>query len=120
MATTAHSDILGELDRVLRARRAADPAQSYVASLYARGLNKVLEKLGEEAVEVILAARDNEHGGAPEALISEVADLWFHSLVLLAQQDLSSGAVLECLAQRFGLSGLEEKAARERGAGPAG
>jgi len=112
MPPETQSDILAALDQVLQQRRRADPDSSYVAGLYARGLNKILEKVGEEAVEVILAARDNERGEAAEALIGEVADLWFHSLVLLAQQDLSSQQVLDCLAQRFGLSGLEEKARR--------
>jgi phosphoribosyl-ATP pyrophosphohydrolase len=125
MAMTAQADILAALDRVLAERRAADPESSYVASLYARGLNRILEKIGEEATEVILAARDHaeatRHGATPEAqgaleaaLIGEVADLWFHSLVLLAQRDLSSQQVLDCLAERFGLSGHEEKAARGR------
>lgn len=116
---TAGGRVLEALDDVLRERRAADPAQSYVASLYARGLNRILEKVGEEAVEVILAARDNEHGEAPEALVGEVADLWFHTLVMLSQQNLGSADVLDCLAARFGLSGIEEKAAR-RGATVAG
>jgi len=110
--TSNSEDILERLDHVLRERRGADAQQSYVASLYARGLNKILEKVGEEAVEVILAARDNEQGQASEALVGEVADLWFHSLVLLAQQDLSSRQVLDCLAERFGLPGHEEKARR--------
>jgi phosphoribosyl-ATP pyrophosphohydrolase len=117
MAAAGETDILAALDRVLRERRDADPESSYVAGLYARGLNKILEKVGEEAVEVILAARDNEQGTAADALIGEVADLWFHSLVLLTQQGLSSQQVLDCLAQRFGLSGLEEKAARVAGTG---
>ena len=116
MDQTASKDLLAELDRVLAARRSSDPGTSYVASLYARGLNRILEKVGEEAIEVLLAARDNEDGQAPEALIGEVADLWFHSLVLLAHQDLSSQQVLDCLAERFGLSGLEEKARRQRSA----
>lgn len=104
--------ILEALDRVLRDRKAADAGSSYTASLYAGGLNKILEKVGEEATEVILAAKDNETGGNAEPLIGEVADLWFHTLVLLAQQDLSSAEVLQCLNGRFGLSGHDEKAAR--------
>lgn len=107
-----HAAILEALDRVLRERKDADAADSYVASLYARGLNKILEKVGEEATEVILAAKDNGGGEGAEAVVSEVADLWFHTLVLLAHQNLSSGEVLDCLDKRFGLSGHDEKAAR--------
>jgi phosphoribosyl-ATP pyrophosphohydrolase len=106
------TDTLTSLDRVLRDRRGADPASSYVAGLYAAGLNKMLEKVGEEATEVLLAAKDNADGQGASALVGEVADLWFHTLVLLAAQDLSSQDVIEELAGRFGLSGLEEKAAR--------
>lgn len=110
--------ILEALDAVLRERRDADATESYVASLYAKGLNKILEKVGEEATEVILAAKDNTGGREAEgtgadALIGEVADLWFHTLVLLAQQGLSSQDVLDCLDTRFGLSGHAEKAARD-------
>ena len=110
-------DILKQLDGVLQARRDADPSASYVAGLYAAGLNRILEKVGEEATEVVLAAKDNADGNASAALVGEVADLWFHSLVLLAQQELSSQDVLGCLAERFGLSGIEEKASRDRDAG---
>lgn len=104
------SDILKHLDRVLAERRQADPASSYVASLHHKGLNKILEKVGEEAAEVIIAAKDS--GDDPGAVIGEVADLWFHTLVMLSHLDLDSAAVLECLQQRFGTSGLEEKALR--------
>jgi phosphoribosyl-ATP pyrophosphohydrolase len=109
--------VLEALDAVLKERRNADPESSYVASLYARGLNRILEKVGEEATEVIIAAKDAQGGhrsGGDEkdALAGEVADLWFHTLVLLASQDLSSREVLDCLASRFGLSGHEEKASR--------
>jgi phosphoribosyl-ATP pyrophosphohydrolase len=83
-----------------------------VASLYAKGLNKILEKIGEEATEVILAAKDHETGGDSGALVGEVADLWFHSMVMLANRGLSSAEVLACLEARFGLSGHAEKAAR--------
>ncbi len=105
-------DILSALDEVLRSRKNADAGESYVASLYAKGLNKILEKVGEEATEVILAAKDNGRGDNADAVVNEVADLWFHTLVLLAEQDLSSAEVLACLDQRFGLSGHDEKAAR--------
>lgn len=103
--------ILHQLEAVLEARKTADPDSSYVASLYARGLNKILEKVGEESTEVILAAKDAtpEH---QQDLVSETADLWFHTLVMLAHQNISVEAVTDELAQRFGLSGLEEKAQR--------
>jgi phosphoribosyl-ATP pyrophosphohydrolase len=93
---------------VVAARRGADPDSSYVASLLAKGRNKVLEKVGEEATEVLLAAKDGE----PEAVVAETADLWFHSLVMLAEQGLEPTDVLEELARRFGTSGHAEKAAR--------
>lgn len=112
MARLAESDILAALDQVLRERRDASAEASYVASLYARGLNKILEKVGEEATEVLLAAKDNERGDAPAALVGEVADLWFHTLILLSAQGLSSTDVLGCLEERFGLSGHLEKASR--------
>jgi phosphoribosyl-ATP pyrophosphohydrolase len=107
-------DTLRELDEVLAARRDADPESSYVASLYQRGLNRMLEKVGEEATEVVLAAKDNQDGSASEALVGEVADLWFHTLVVLAAQGLSSQDILACLDARFGLSGHREKASRDR------
>ena len=109
------SDILQALDTTLASRREADPENSYVASLHQRGLNKILEKVGEEATEVILAAKDAAGATDPsrrEALVGEVADLWFHSLVMLSHLDLDSDAVLACLQERFGLSGLEEKKSR--------
>ncbi len=100
--------ILTRLAEVLEARKQADPNSSYVASLYARGLDAILKKVGEEATETVLAAKD----GDPEHLVHETADLWFHTLVMLAHQGLGPDAVLDELARRFGLSGLEEKAAR--------
>lgn len=106
------TDLLAALDRVLDERRGAAPDESYVASLYAAGLNRILEKVGEEATEVLLAAKDNETGAAADALVGEVADLWFHTLVLLSAQGLSSAEVLARLDDRFGLSGHAEKAAR--------
>ncbi|GAB3284887.1 phosphoribosyl-ATP diphosphatase [Parahaliea aestuarii] len=105
-------DVLQQLDATLAGRKGGDPAESYVASLHHKGLNKILEKVGEEATEVILAAKDAEGGKGRDALVGEVADLWFHSLVMLSHLDLSSADVLDCLQQRFGLSGLAEKAAR--------
>jgi len=110
------SDLLRELDAVLRSRReAGDADSSYVASLHRKGLNKILEKVGEEATEVILAAKDMERGGDRQAMIGETADLWFHSLVMLSHLGADSQDVLNELGRRFGLSGLEEKASRSQG-----
>ena len=108
------SDILNQLHQVLEQRKGAAPDSSYVASLYDKGLNKILEKVGEEAVETLLAARDTDAGGDPKALISETADLWFHSMVMLSRLGLGPQDVLDELASRFDLSGLEEKASRNR------
>ena len=105
-------NVLDELDRILAERRNAAPEDSYVAGLYAAGLNRILEKVGEEASEVIIAAKDLETGGSPEQLVKEVADLWFHSLVMLHHLDLEHTAVLKVLEERFGISGLEEKRSR--------
>lgn len=104
------SDTLNQLAAVLEQRKTAAADSSYVASLYHKGLDTILKKVGEEAVETIIAAK----GGSPEALIYETADLWFHTLVLLAHQNLHPDAVLGELERRFGLSGLEEKANRNR------
>jgi phosphoribosyl-ATP pyrophosphohydrolase len=106
------SDILARLAAVLEERRLADPEASYVASLHHKGLNKILEKIGEEATETVLAAKDAGAGGDKQALVGEVADLWFHSMVMLSHLDVSVDEVLECLASRFGVSGLEEKSSR--------
>jgi phosphoribosyl-ATP pyrophosphohydrolase len=107
-------DVLTELAAVLEQRKTQDPQSSYVAGLYAKGLDAILKKIGEEATETVMAAKD----GIPEKIVYEVADLWFHSLVLLAQQGLGPDAVLDELRRRFGLSGLEEKAARVGKADP--
>ena len=106
------SDVLTQLTRVLDARKQATAEDSYVASLHAKGLNKILEKVGEESVETILAARDAEQSGNNEKLIYETADLWFHSLVMLSHLGENADAVLAELERRFDLSGLEEKAQR--------
>jgi len=106
-------DVLVHLSGVLEERKQADPNSSYVAGLYAKGLDAILKKIGEEAAETLLAAKDE----VPEKIVHEVADLWFHTLVLLAQQGLGPDAVLAELDRRFGLSGLEEKARREAGSG---
>jgi len=108
------SEVLSELAKVLEQRKSAAADSSYVASLYAKGLNKILEKVGEEANETILAAKDYQ--GPTEAknqVISETADLWFHTLVMLSYLDLHPEQVLEELEKRFNMSGLVEKASRQ-------
>ncbi len=102
------SDTLDKLADVLEARKAATPESSYVAGLYAAGLDAMLAKIGEEAAELIAAARQAD----ARALVHETADLWFHCLVLLAARDLHPRQVLDELERRFGVSGLEEKASR--------
>lgn len=102
------SDILDRLADTLEQRKQADPASSYVAKLYAKGLDTILKKIGEEATETVIAAK----GGDRQQIVYEMADLWFHSLVLLAQQGLRPADVLDELARREGLSGIAEKAAR--------
>lgn len=104
--------VLSQLTEVLQARKQANIEDSYVASLHAQGLNKILEKVGEEAIETILAARDAEQNGNNEKVIYETADLWFHSLVMLSHLGENAESVLAELARRFELSGLEEKAQR--------
>jgi phosphoribosyl-ATP pyrophosphohydrolase len=113
--STNHAYVLDTLNEVLKQRRHAAAEDSYVASLHHKGLNKILEKVGEEATETVLAAKDAEHGGEAErqALISETADLWFHSLVMLSHLDINHHAVLDELARRFGISGHDEKASRQ-------
>jgi phosphoribosyl-ATP pyrophosphohydrolase len=103
------SDVLTRLAEVLEERKSAEADSSYVASLYAKGLDAILKKIGEEATETVMAAKD----GAKDKIVYETADLWFHSMVLLAQQGLSPQDVLEELDRRFGLSGHVEKAARK-------
>lgn len=104
------SDTLQKLSEVLAARKGADPAQSYVAALYAKGEDAILKKIGEEATEVVIAAK----AGEPQQLVHELADLWFHTLVLLAHYDMRPETVLAELERRFGISGVAEKAARGR------
>ncbi|WP_457673578.1 phosphoribosyl-ATP diphosphatase [Thiolapillus sp.] len=103
------SDTLQQLAQVLEARKNASPDSSYVASLYHKGLDAILKKIGEEATETVMAAKDGEK----DKIVYETADLWFHTLVLLAQQGLGPDDVLKELQRRFGLSGLEEKASRK-------
>ena len=106
-------DLLTALDKVLAERRTASPDSSYVAALNAEGINKILEKVGEEATEVIVAAKDAQRDAENKAaLVHEVADLWFHSMVMLSELDLEAQAVLDELARRFEISGFEEKAQR--------
>jgi phosphoribosyl-ATP pyrophosphohydrolase len=104
--------ILKKLAEVLEQRKQSSADDSYVASLHQKGLNKILEKVGEESVETILAARDSEQTGDNTKVVYETADLWFHSLVMLSHLDIEVDEVLQELERRFGLSGLEEKANR--------
>jgi phosphoribosyl-ATP pyrophosphohydrolase len=104
------SNVLQELAQTLEQRKEADPKRSYVASLYAKGLDSILKKIGEEATETVIAAKNGE----PNELIYEIADLWFHTLVLLAHQGLEPQAILNELERRFGLSGITEKAQRNQ------
>ncbi|MBL4852577.1 MAG: phosphoribosyl-ATP diphosphatase [Gammaproteobacteria bacterium] len=102
------SDILTKLEKVLEGRKTADADTSYVASLYQAGQNKILKKLGEEAVEVIIASQSETR----EQVIHEMADLWFHALILLVHKGIPVSAVTDELARRFGVSGIEEKVSR--------
>ena len=104
------NDIIERLTDLLEARKDADPQTSYVAKLYSKGMNSILKKVGEETAETIIAAKD----GSKEDLIYETADLWFHTMVMLAQAGLSAHDVLEELARREGLSGITEKASRPK------
>ena len=106
----AEDGILERLEAAIAARRSADPASSYVASLRAKGLDAVLKKVGEEATEALLAAKS----GNREAIVHETADLWFHCLVMLAWHGVGVGEVLAELERREGLSGIAEKASRSR------
>ena len=102
------NDVLNRLSVLLEQRKLADPASSYVAKLYAKGMDSILKKVGEEAAETIIAAKNNDK----QAIIYETADLWFHTLIMLAKADLKPQDVLNELARREGLSGLEEKDSR--------
>jgi phosphoribosyl-ATP pyrophosphohydrolase len=109
-------DVLGRLADIIESRKLAnggDPATSYVARLFAKGDDAILKKIGEEATETVMAAKDARHDGESSKVLYECADLWFHSLIMLAQFDLRPQQVLDELARREGLSGLEEKAARK-------
>lgn len=102
------SDVLQQLAQVLEQRKLESAEKSYVASLYAKGLDTILKKIGEEAAETIIAGK----GGDKQQIIYETADLWFHCMVLLASQGLGPEDVLSELQRRFGLSGLDEKSQR--------
>jgi len=102
------NDFLDELAALLESRKAADPETSYVARLHAKGLDAILRKVGEEAVETILAAKS----GDTLHLVRETADLWFHTLVMLSHAGLGPRDVLAELKRREGISGIDEKAAR--------
>jgi phosphoribosyl-ATP pyrophosphohydrolase len=104
------TDVLKQLTEVLEQRKTAAPDSSYVASLYDKGLDAILKKVGEEATETVIAAK----GGDRDKIVYETADLWFHTLVMLSHQGLTANDVLDELARRFGLSGLEEKANRPK------
>lgn len=104
------NNTLIQLAQILEKRKEQSGDKSYVASLYEKGLNSILKKIGEEATEVVIAAKD----GDAEQIIYEMADLWFHCMVLLAQQGLHPNDILDELHRRFGLSGLDEKAQREQ------
>ena len=105
------NDVLDRLGELLEQRKSADPESSYVAKLYAKGMDSILKKIGEEAAETIIAAKE----GDSRQIVYETADLWFHCLVMLAKAGLKPQDVLDDLARREGLSGLEEKAARPKG-----
>lgn len=109
MVNNVENDILARLAQILEDRKGADPSSSYVAGLYAKGLDSILKKIGEEATETVIAAK----GGDSRQVVYETADLWFHTLVLLAHQGLKPEDVLQELQRRFGISGVDEKAKRE-------
>lgn len=102
------ADTLERLAQIIERRKDADPETSYVAHLYCKGRDHILKKVGEEAIETVIAAKSGER----EQIIYETADLWFHTLVMLAHSGLHPQDVLEELERRFGTSGIEEKAAR--------
>ena len=107
------NNILEELTQILEARKTASVDTSYVASLYQKGLNKILEKIGEEATETIIAAKDAEKTGDTKEVIYETADLWFHSMVMLVKMGIKPMEILLELQRRLHIPGLDEKAARK-------
>ncbi|MDR2129419.1 MAG: phosphoribosyl-ATP diphosphatase [Burkholderiaceae bacterium] len=115
-APLAVEGVLMRLAAVIESRKPAaggDPEKSYVARLLAQGPDGFLKKIGEEACEVVMAAKDAEHGGSTQNVVAEMADLWFHAMVALAHYGLSPADVVAELARRQGLGGLEEKALRK-------
>ncbi len=107
------TDVLTALQHTIEQRiKDADADKSYVASLHQRGLNRILEKVGEECVETIIAAKDARTSGDNSELVGETADLWFHSMIMLAELGESADSVLNELGRRFGLSGIDEKLSR--------
>ena len=106
---TTSVDTLAKVAEILEARKGAPADSSYVASLYAKGLDTILKKVGEEATETVIAAK----GGDRDQIVYEMADLWFHSMVLLAHEGLGPEDIMRELERRFGVSGLEEKASRK-------
>ena len=116
MSSPDGNDTLARLALVIESRlpmRGGNPEASYVARLLHQGPDAFLKKIGEEATEVVMAAKDADHGGDPEKIVYEVADLWFHSMVALAHYGLSPADVIAELQRREGLSGIEEKALRK-------
>jgi len=116
MSTMTSNDALARLAAVIESRKPShggDPATSYVARLLAKGPDAFLKKVGEEATEVVMAAKDVEHGGDPAKIVYEVADLWFHCMVALAHFGLTPADVIHELERREGMSGLGEKALRK-------
>ena len=110
MSSPSPFDVLLDLQKVLQERKSAPADKSYAASLYAKGLDTILKKVGEESAETIIAAKNQDSA----ALVYEVADLWYHVMVLLAAKDIPVTAVTDELARRMGTSGLAEKAARTK------
>ena len=116
MTANTSTDSLATLAAVIESRlpaRGGDPEASYVARLLHKGPDAFLKKIGEEATEVVMAAKDVDHGGDPAKIVYEVADLWFHSMIALAHYGLSPADVLAELNRRAGTSGIEEKALRK-------
>ena len=123
MTVMSSTDSLARLAAVIESRKPAhggDPDRSYVARLLHKGPDAFLKKVGEEATEVVMAAKDVDHGGDPHKLVGEVADLWFHTMIALAHYGLTPDDVVAELVRREGLSGLEEKALRKAQAREAG